>query len=245
MIIPSFNNLKELKECLFSIKKQTYKNYEVLVIDGDSSDGTKEFLKTLDAPFFYLSEKDEGIYDAMNKGISKSKGNWLYFLGTDDKFYDKDVLKNIATFFEEKDLELIFGKVDYKIKGFYPFIYSKNKTEKKATWNWKIWIRNSVHHQATFYKKSLFVNTKYSLKYKILSDYAMNINLYKRKLSYKIIEVFIAQCLSSGVSKMGKWNMYKEETKLKTEASSMVFYPVFYILSSCKFFLKKIQYAVK
>ncbi len=217
----------------------------MLVIDGDSSDGTKEFLKTLDVPFFYLSEKDEGIYDAMNKGISMSKGDWLYFLGTDDKFYDKDVLKNVAMLFKEKDLELIFGKVNYKIKGFYPFIYNKNKTEKKATWNWKIWIRNSVHHQATFYKKSIFVNTKYSLKYKTLSDYAMNIYLYKRKLNYIITDLSIARCLSSGVSKMGKWNMYKEETELKTEATSIFFYPVFYILSSFKFFLKKIQYAVK
>lgn len=230
---------------MLSIEKQTYKNYEVLIIDGDSNDGTKEFLKTLEAPFFSVSEKDKGIYDAMNKGINRSKGDWLYFLGTDDMFYSKEVLKKVAVHFEENELELIFGKVQYTIKDFYPFIYSKKKTEKKATWNWKIWVRNSVHHQATFYKKSIFTNKKYSLNYKVLSDYAMNIFLYKRKLNYKITEILIAKCLSSGVSKKGEWNMYKEEAELKIEASSIVLYPVFYILSSCKFLIKKLQHAVR
>jgi hypothetical protein len=84
-------------------------------------------------------------------------------------------------------------------------------------------------------------NKGYDLRYAILSDYAKNIEMYLQKIPYKIIEIPIAKCLSSGVSKTGKWSIYQEEIFIKTRASSIILYPFFYIMVGCKFFLRKIQ----
>ena len=72
---------------------QRFTDYEVWIIDGASTDGTQEYLKTLDQRFNFISEEDSGIYNAMNKGIEKSKGEWLYFLGADDKFLSNQKLR--------------------------------------------------------------------------------------------------------------------------------------------------------
>ena len=75
-----------------SIKNQNFKDYEVWIIDGGSSKDTFDYLTKLKAPFFYQSEADQGIYDAMNKGIKLSRGDWFYFLGTGDTLKEKHTL---------------------------------------------------------------------------------------------------------------------------------------------------------
>nr|WP_299625035.1 glycosyltransferase family 2 protein [uncultured Tenacibaculum sp.] len=236
MIIPTFNNLKKLKQCLLSIQAQSYTNFEVWIIDGASTDGTIEFLKTLPSRFHFISEKDKGIYDAMNKGINLANGEWLYFMGADDRFYNNYVLDTLSAYFEKK-VKLIFGKIKYKVKDYYPFIYNQKKIYKHPSWDWKIWIRNAVHHQGTLFNKELFYDRQYNLKYKILSDYHLNIALYKSKESYTITDLCIAECLSSGVSKTGNWSIYKEEALLKSDSSSYIFYPFFYLLVFIKYCL--------
>lgn len=228
-----------MQKTLNSIKNQTYKDFEVWVVDGNSGKATQEFLSNLKAPFFYQSEKDKGIYDAMNKGISLAKGEWFYFLGTDDQFYDKDVLLNI---FENKTFEninIIAGKIIYEGDK-KPFIYSKNKMVKDISWSSSMWIRNGLHHQGTFYKRTLFANKKYNLKYKTLSDYWFNLYLYKNKEICEIKDEVIAKCNSDGVSKSGKWEIYQEEINLKTDLSSQFFRPLFYIIALLKFLSRKI-----
>nr|WP_256369374.1 glycosyltransferase family 2 protein [uncultured Tenacibaculum sp.] len=235
MIIPSFNNLEQLKKCINSIQKQSYTNYEVYIIDGKSTDGTFEFLKSLSTPFYFISEEDDGIYDAMNKGIELASGEWIYFLGVDDQLYDNDVLTNIMSLTNNTKIDLIFGDIEYDIDDNYPFIYSTTKKYKSSSWNWSIWIRNSVHHQGTFFRKSLFKQNKYNTKYQILADYAFNLDLYKMNFPFVISPICIAKCLSSGVSKKGNWNIYKEEIQLKTAASSVILLPFFYLLAFIKF----------
>ncbi len=94
IIIPCLNQIELLKDCLKSISEQSFDSYEIIVIDGNSSDGTKMFLKVVSDSIRALSEPDKGIYDAMNKGIKLAHGQWLYFMGVDDRFYDNDVLKS-------------------------------------------------------------------------------------------------------------------------------------------------------
>ena len=214
---------------------QRFTDYEVWIIDGASTDGTIEFIKTLKAPFKYISEEDSGIYNAMNKGIEKSQGDWLYFLGADDKLYDNNVLNNVLNFASHEDIDLIFGAVEYEIDGEYPFIYSKTKKYKTPSWNWTIWFRNPVHHQATFFRKKLFESREYNTDFKILSDYYLNLSLFKADISYLIYPGFVAKCLSSGVSKKGYWKMYKEEIVLKTKFSTFLLYPFFYLVSVIKY----------
>src|SRR5688572_7883253 len=98
IIIPTFNSSLTLRACLDSIAGQTFKNYEVIIMDGLSEDNTIQLANNYRSSLPNLrviSEKDYGIYDAMNKSIKIAKGSWLYFMGSDDFFYDRGVLENI------------------------------------------------------------------------------------------------------------------------------------------------------
>lgn len=227
-----------MKKTIESIQNQDYKNFEVWIIDGFSSQETQCFLKNLNYPFQFLTEKDSGIYEAMNKGISLSKGEWLYFLGSGDELFDKFVL---GTVFKENAVvnsNIITGKILYD--GFsQPFIYSKNKLLNNPTWNFSMWIRNGLHHQGTFYKSELFENQFYDLKYKILSDYHFNLSLYLKKENCKIINTVVAKCNSDGISKSGNWSIYREEIQVKTSLSFRYYYPIFYSIALIKFILRK------
>ena len=112
IIIVVHNAAKTLKFAINSIFEQSYKNVEVVVIDGGSTDGTLEILKNNKAEnLIWISEPDKGIYDAMNKGIRICSGEWLYFLGADDQLYDKNVLANIFQNSNVSGVEFLYGNV--------------------------------------------------------------------------------------------------------------------------------------
>ena len=91
IIIPVLNNLAGLQESIKSIKNQTFKDFEVWIIDGGSSLETQNYLNLLEKPFFYQSRLDKGVYDAMNNGVELAKGKWLYFLGSGDVLHNKNI----------------------------------------------------------------------------------------------------------------------------------------------------------
>src|SRR5690606_10153742 len=98
IIIPTYNSAKTLRQALTSVVGQTYKKIEVLIIDGCSNDDTLVIVQSYaaeDSRLKWVTEPDNGIYDAMNKGIQLAKGEWLYFLGSDDKLHDEYVLEKI------------------------------------------------------------------------------------------------------------------------------------------------------
>lgn len=208
-------------------------------MDGGSAKDVTDFLEKLTTPFFYKSEKDAGIYDAMNKGIALSKGDWLYFLGAEDIFFNKNILEDVFKTRELNKINLISGKTSYR-GVINPFVYSKNKLIKNPSWSFLMWGRNGLHHQGTFYKSALFTEVNYPLEYKTLSDYWFNLFLYKKKEKCVLIDKTIAICTSDGVSKSGNWNLYQEEIKLKTNLSSKFFSLFFYIIASIKFISRKI-----
>lgn len=239
IIIPSFNSLNLLRECLDSIKEQSFKEYEVIIIDGQSTDGTIDFLKTLNTPYFWKSEPDNGIYDAMNKGIDVARGEWLYFLGCDDLLYDKNTLETVFHQKIDDHSSLLIGKVKYDFGPKDSLLIKKNKGTFQPSWSKKIWFKNTVHHQGVFYKRDLFRTQKYSLDYKILSDYDFNLKLFKRKINALIISQVIAISKTQGVSKNYNWKLYTEEINLKTKQSSIILKPLFYVLAVGKYILKK------
>jgi len=233
IIIPTYNNLKNLRLCIDSLKKQTFLNYEVWVIDGASTDKTTDFLKTLTSPFHYLSEKDTGIYNAMNKGVTLAKGDWLYFLGADDKLAKPTTLQEVFGLNIPKDTMIISGKVIMNPK--------KNRI-KSPSWNFSMWIRNGAHHQGTFYKKELFTNHAYNETYQILADYDLNLQLYQEKKECFLIDTTVAICSKKGISSQIKWAMYQEELQLKIAKTPAVLTPVFQLLVICKYLVKKLLF---
>ena len=214
-----------------SIQNQSLNNFEVWVIDGGSNYETQEYLKILSKPFNYISESDKGIYDAMNKGIIKSKGEWLYFLGSGDLLTSNTILEKLTKELELK-FDLIIGEINYSLK-----TTSKNF---KSKWSFLLWIKNTTHHQSIFYNKTVFKEKLYNTEYKVLSDYDFNLSLYTKKSKVKTISTVIALCEPYGVSKNYNWSLYKEEIRLKTNNSVVFFKPFFTIIVLLKFLVRKI-----
>jgi glycosyltransferase involved in cell wall biosynthesis len=238
IIIPVLNKLKGLKATVDSINNQLFRDFEVWIIDGDSSLETQEYLKSLRPPFFYTTQKDSGIYEAMNTGVSLAKGDWLYFLGAEDVFYTPNTLRNVFKKHVPVNINLISGKIIYE-GNTRPFVYSKSKRVKHPSWSFAMWIRNGLHHQGTFYKRTLFSEEMYNLDYKTLADYGFNLALYKKKEMCILMTETISKCNSDGVSKEGSWKLYLEEIDLKLSLSSLLFLPFFYILAFIKYLLRK------
>ena len=96
IVVVSLNTKNDFVKTISSIEKQEYKNYEVIIVDGDSIDGTKnEIIKKKKIISKTIIEKDKGIYHAMNKGIKVSSGRWIIFMNSGDIFYNKKVLKKL------------------------------------------------------------------------------------------------------------------------------------------------------
>ena len=134
IIIPSLNSKYFLNECLKSIIQQSYTNYEVIVIDGDSNDGTVEFLKTFGDKIKWISEKDKGQADAINKGIAMSSGNWITWQNCDDYYVNKDALSIFSkAIISNPSKKLFIGNINLvnihrevlrDVKYFNPYFYS-------------------------------------------------------------------------------------------------------------------------
>ena len=241
IIIPSYNNLELLKKCVLSIENQTYKGYEVWVVDKLSSDGTLDYLKTLTSPFNWVSEKDNGIYDAMNKGISFAKNDWLYFMGADDVLYNENVLADVFVEPIENQFKLVIGSIKYDLKkGDNVFTHTKEGLV-KPSWSMKLWVKNSVHHQGVFYRRALFSNRVYEIKYKILADHALNLSLFLKKIEVKKTHTIIALCGTAGFSKTYDKEMYREEVQLKVDKSYVLLKPLFALIGLLKYIFKKIN----
>ena len=116
IITPSYNQAHFLEKAILSVTGQDYPNLEYIIIDGGSEDDTLEVIKKYERHISYwISEPDEGVFDAMNKGIRQSTGEWLYFLGCDDVLHDKDVLKSIFQP-DRIGVDVIYGNVLLKQK---------------------------------------------------------------------------------------------------------------------------------
>jgi len=186
IIIPVFNGAATLSDALNSILNQTFTNYEVIVIDGLSTDNTMSVINSYakELPLQYLSEPDKGIYDAMNKGIKLSCGDWLYFMGSDDTLYEAKVLSAIHQELSNNPCDLIYGNVIGQLSNTK---YAYDTVDRVLT--------EGLHHQSAFYKRTLFEELGgYSNSFKIAADYHFILKVFVSKL-YKTHYVNIDICL--------------------------------------------------
>jgi putative colanic acid biosynthesis glycosyltransferase len=187
IIIPTYNPGKQLTSALYSIYNQSFTDYEILVIDGNSTDGTVATLKEMGQLISWISESDKGIYDAMNKGINRAKGQWLYFLGADDILMP-NALQEISKSLTSEN-QLVFGDVLFD-----------NGYQMRSFLGSRTWFQNTVHHQSAFYNSSLFNNFRYDPTFKILADYELNLRVFAMKTPYYYSGTLIAQCSTGGAS---------------------------------------------
>lgn len=190
IIIPTYNSEKTISESIKSILEQSFDNYEILIMDGISDDHTLNIIKEFNDPRIRIfSEKDSGVYDAMNKGIEKAEGKWLYFLGSDDTLYDKETLKDIEPFLGNHDL--VYGKAYFT---FRKIIHGK---EYDRVYLQKI---DNICHQAIFYNKNLFIRLgKFNTSFKIWADWDFNIRCFSLpEIQIKYLDILICNFNDQG-----------------------------------------------
>lgn len=198
IIIPSFNTALTISGCIDTIVNQSFQDFEILIVDGLSSDKTIAVVKDYAAKYHnirFVSEPDKGIYDAMNKGIHLAKGKWIYFIGSDDKLYDDAVLKNVADAIEKvQGVEIIYGNVfSERFNGLYDGEFNISKI-----------LEKNISHQAIFFDKNVFNKTGYfDLKYRAQSDWDHNLKwILSDNIKKKYLPITIAFYADGGFSSL-------------------------------------------
>lgn len=184
-----FNGENDIEETILSVINQTYENIEYIIIDGGSSDGTLNIIKKYENVLdYWISERDRGIYDAMNKGIDLVQGEWINFMNAGDLFYDNNVLSNIFSS-DNQSFHMIYGNsCFYDEKNNY---FINNKTNKL-----KINL-NAINHQSVFINRN--VHSPFSLEYKLSSDHNLIYKIFKIK-KVRYINIFVCKYLIGGLS---------------------------------------------
>lgn len=195
IITINLNNKDGLKKTIESVINQTvYDKVEYIIIDGGSTDGSIDVIKeNLDKFSFWASEKDNGIYNAMNKGIKVSTGDYLLFLNSGDYLKENNVLEKALPYLE---YDVVYGnewKVNERYKGPYEAKYPDKLDE-------GFFRRTSLPHQSTFIRSELFKENTYSETFKIISDWKFFIEAFRSGKTYKHMPFIVSVYDCSGFS---------------------------------------------
>jgi glycosyltransferase involved in cell wall biosynthesis len=196
IITINYNDKVGLEKTLNSVVNQTFKEFEYIVIDGGSTDGSKEFLEqNADKITYWISEKDSGIYNAMNKGIRIAKGDYLLFLNSGDDLCTLDILKQVE---QEIDgtKDLYYGDAIFK------YSHGDNIVKFPDKLTFEFFTHNSLCHQASFIKRTLFEDIfYYNEDLKIISDWEFMVySLCIKNISYKHLDINVSFYSLDGIS---------------------------------------------
>ena len=169
IITVTYDDFENFKNTFESVKSQTFSEYEWVVINGRKNDDTDEYVKKIGLNnLFYLAEKDEGLYDAMNKGIYNSKGKYLIFLNSGDVFSNKGILQEISNLINSSNTspDFIYGDSN-EINSKGDLFYRKSRNL------WRKSIGMFTHHQTMFYRRDILMNNKgmLELQYQTLYEF--------------------------------------------------------------------------
>jgi len=195
IISVAYNNKAGLEKTIHSVLQQTFTNYELIVVDGGSTDGTKELLESYGNKInYWVSEKDKGIYNAMNKGVVVATGDYLLMLNSGDFLVDEYILQKVVD--AKLDSAIVYGNVVWKTdmemyEGSFP-----------STLTFKFFLNYSLGHQAAFIRKDVHtIVGLYDEHLRIMSDWKLFVlSMCKFNLSYKHISIPISVCSRDGIS---------------------------------------------
>ena len=206
IITINFNHAEGLKRTIDSIVNQTFSEYEWIVVDGGSTDGSKELIEQYKEHFaWWCSEPDKGVYNAMNKGINKAKGKYVQFLNSGDSLWDKNVLERI--FSEPHNADILFCDCNLVENGIvkeeihYPDVMSLREI-----------LDINFIHNGMFFKRELFENELYDESIKISSDFKFNVKRVLENKSFEHVPVTAIAYDSTGIS-ASQFNLLLEEQK--------------------------------
>jgi glycosyltransferase involved in cell wall biosynthesis len=191
IIVPTLDVAATLHACLDSVARQTCRDFELVLVDGGSTDGTLDiangFAPSLGSRLVIHCSADQGAYDAMNRGVGLATGAWLLFLGADDTLYEADTLARVATFIgEHEPSDLVYGDV----------IMRSNSSRYGGVFDLdRLQFEQNICHQSVFYRRELFAGIgPYNLRYRVWADWDFNIRCFSNPaLVTRYMDIVVAR----------------------------------------------------
>jgi FkbM family methyltransferase len=225
IIIASYNTYPFIKNAIESVLKQTYRNIELIVIDGGSSDQTIKILESFDRTFqmtngksqrsyFWISEKDKGIADAFNKGVTMAHGDYLYFLGADDVLKTSTVIEEMMKGVDIKKDMILCGRIDrISRRKKYSVVYTTNIFFHPLLFLYKM----ALPHQGIFMHKDVFKTCgRFNLHYTYAMDYDLLLRAYQRYSHICLKDVTVAGWREGGIGKDRLYEILDEYHRIRT-----------------------------
>jgi glycosyltransferase involved in cell wall biosynthesis len=210
IIIPVYNGGLTIKRCLDSIIYQSFNDMEVLIIDSMSVDNTAKVIEQYQKEFNFIThfiEKDNGVYDGMNKGIAKAKGKYFYFMGSDDSFFSNTVLETVFRQIEKSTTpDIIYGNV----------LLGDSNLVHNGSYNLCKLFDVNICHQSIFYNQHIFASKlTYDLTYPALADWHLNFRCFTNK-SLRIVYANMLVCKFNlgGLSSAAEDSLHKVKKAL-------------------------------
>ena len=224
VITATKNSSATILDCIDSVSMQSYSNVEHLIIDGQSWDGTIDILSAHSQKFsFMISESDQGIYDALNKGINYSKGDVIGFLHSDDVYSHVKVLSNIAKVFEDPNVSAVYGDLQYVLKNDLNYVIRNWASSKFYYKNLKLgWM---PPHPTLYVRREWYKSIgSFDTSYRISADYLSILRMFSQKDFHPVyIPEVLVKMRSGGVSNRSIKNIiHKSREDLKTLHSTRI-----------------------
>lgn len=220
IITATYNSAETINDTIKSVLCQTNKDFEYIIVDGGSTDETIDIVKSYESEFSgrlkWVSEKDKGIYDAMNKGIKMASGDIIGILNSDDYYTSDDILQTIADAFKCQNVDAIYGDIHF-IKDGLPDKCVRYYSSRLFS---PFWLRFGFMpaHPSFYCKREVFDKSGlYRLDYKIGSDYEMMVRLFrKHKISSRYVPKDFVTMRTGGASNsnlQSRLTLIKEDVK--------------------------------
>ncbi|MBS1532627.1 MAG: glycosyltransferase [Bacteroidetes bacterium] len=201
-----FNDAKHIERTMLSVLGQKYPNIEYIIIDGLSTDGTLDIVKKYgDKISKLVSEEDEGIYDAMNKGLALATGDYVIFMNSGDEFYDKDTVAGV--FASADGADIYYGETEMINEQGQSLGQRRHKAPEQFTWR-SFKYGMSISHQAIYIKRSLI--EPFNRKYELSADIDWILNAAKKAKTIVNVNRYVAKYLVGGMSKKRHRQSLKE-----------------------------------
>lgn len=205
-----YNNVKDIERTMQSVFNQTYKNIEYILIDGASTDGTKDIIyKYKDRLANFISEPDKGIYDAMNKGLALATGDYVLFMNSGDEVYAPETVADV--FASAPSGDIYYGETEMYDENWKSLGQRRHRAPEHFDWH-SFKFGMNISHQAIYIKRSL--TEPYNLAYQYSSDIDWIIKAAKKSSNIVNTHLYVAKYLVGGISKKKHLASLKERFKI-------------------------------
>lgn len=192
-----YNNVRDIERTLLSVLYQSYAHIEYIVIDGASTDGTLEVIQRYqDRLSKVVSEKDAGIYDAMNKGLALASGDYVLFMNSGDELYAPDTVENV--FATAPNIDIYYGETEMYNEAWQSIGKRRHSVPEKFTWK-SFRFGMTISHQAIYIRRTL--TESYDRQYELSADIDWILTAAKKAKTSVKVSGYVAKYLVGGMSK--------------------------------------------